>query len=42
MARWMPDEFGSGDKEELMSETREQRKWVNSVSEPGTGGKVIT
>ena len=23
-------EFESGDKEELMSETRERRKWVNS------------
>jgi hypothetical protein len=41
MARWMPDEFGSGDKEELRSETRERRKWVNRVSELGTGGKVI-
>jgi hypothetical protein len=37
----MPDEFGSGDKEELRSETRERRKWVNRVSELETGGKVI-
>jgi hypothetical protein len=37
----MPDEFGSGDKQELRSETRERRKWVNGVSELGTGGKVI-
>jgi hypothetical protein len=39
MARWMPDEFGSGDKDELRSETRERRKWVNRVSELRTGGK---
>jgi hypothetical protein len=41
MARWMPDEFGSGDKEDLRSETWERRIWVNRVSELGTGGKVI-
>jgi len=39
MARWTPDEFGSGDQYELRSETRERRKWVNRVSELGTGGK---
>jgi hypothetical protein len=41
MAGWIPDEFGSGDKEELGSETREQRKWVNRFLELGIGGKVI-
>jgi hypothetical protein len=41
MASWMLCEFGSGDKEELRSETRERRKWVDRVSEAGTGGKVI-
>jgi hypothetical protein len=35
----MLDEFGSGYKEELRFETRERRKWVNRVSELGTGGK---
>jgi len=30
MAGRMLYEFGSGDKEELRSETRERRKWVNS------------
>jgi hypothetical protein len=30
MAGHMLYEFGSGDKEELRSETRERRKWVNS------------
>jgi len=39
MVRCMLDEFGSGDKEELRSETRERRKWVNGVSELRTGGK---
>jgi hypothetical protein len=33
-------EFGSGDKEELRSEARERRKWVNRVSELRTGGKL--
>jgi len=41
---WMADrmlyEFGSGDKEELRSEARERRKWVNRVSELRTGGKL--
>jgi len=32
-------ESGCGDKEELRSDTRERRKWVNRVSELGTGGK---
>ena len=41
MAHWMPDKFGSGDKEESRSETQEGRKWVNRVSKLGTGGKVI-
>ena len=41
MARWMPDEVGRADKKELRSETQERRKWVNRVSELGTGGKVI-
>jgi len=36
MARWMPDEFGSGDKEELRSGTWERRKWVDRISELGT------
>jgi hypothetical protein len=31
--------FESGDKEELRSEARERRKWVNRVSELETGGK---
>jgi len=30
----------SGDKEELRSEARERRKWVNRVSELRTGGKL--
>jgi len=34
------NEFGSGDKEELRSEARERRKWVNRVSELRTGGKL--
>jgi hypothetical protein len=33
-------EFGSGDTEELRSETREQKKQVNRVSELRTGGKL--
>jgi len=33
-------EFGSEDKEELRSETRERRKWANRVSELRTGGKL--
>jgi len=33
-------EFGSGDKEELRSETRERSKWVNRVPELRTGGKL--
>ena len=41
MARWMPAEFGSGDKEELRSETRERRKWVYRVSGLRNGRKVI-
>ena len=41
MARWMADEFGSADKEELRSGTRERRRWVNRVSELRTRGKVI-
>ena len=41
MARWMPDEFGSTDKQELSSEIQERRKWVKRVSELGIGGKVI-
>jgi len=40
MAGQMLYEFGSGDKEELKSETRERRKWVNRVSELRTGGKL--
>jgi hypothetical protein len=39
MASRTLDESGSGDKKELRSETRELRKWVNRVSELGTGGK---
>jgi hypothetical protein len=38
MAGRMHYEFGSGDTEELRSETRERRKWVNRVSELRTGG----
>jgi hypothetical protein len=33
-------EFGSGDTEELRSEARKRRKWVNRVSELRTGGKL--
>ena len=40
MAGRMLYEFGSGDKEELRSEARERRKWVNRVSELRTGGKL--
>jgi len=40
MAGRMQYEFGSGDKEELRSEARELRKWVNRVSELRTGGKL--
>jgi len=35
----MPDEFGSGDKEELRSDTQEWRRWVDRVSELGTAGE---
>jgi len=38
MAGRMLYEFGSGDTEELRSETRERRKLVNRVSELRTGG----
>ena len=41
MARWMPDEFASGDKKEFSSDTRERRKWINRVSELGTWGKLF-
>ena len=40
MAGRMMFEFGSGDKEELRSETRERRKRFNTVSELRTGGKL--
>jgi len=40
MARRMMNEFGSADLEELRSEARERRKWVNRVSELGTGGTL--
>jgi hypothetical protein len=33
-------EFGSRDKEELRSEARGRRKWINRVSELRTGGKL--
>jgi hypothetical protein len=36
MTSWILYEFGSGDKEELRSEARDRRKWVNRVSELGT------
>ena len=36
MTSRMVYEFGSGDKVELRSETRERRKWVDGVSELGT------
>ena len=39
MAGRMLYELGSGVKEELRSEARERRKWVNRVSELRTGGK---
>jgi hypothetical protein len=35
----MPDDVGSGDKEEWRSETQVLRKWDNRVSLLGTGGK---
>jgi hypothetical protein len=41
MACSMRDELRSEDKEGLRSETRERRKWVDSVSELRTRGKVI-
>jgi hypothetical protein len=37
----MPDELGSGHKEELKAETRERRICINRVLELVTGGKVI-
>ena len=40
MAAWILYEFGSGDTEELRSETRERRKWVNRVSELRPGAKL--
>jgi len=40
MAGRMLYEFGRGDNEELRSEARERRKWVNRVSELRTGGKL--